>query len=159
MWSVHKCHCLRMIWEDSPLSARACVSTAEREHQGKKLLYYFSDCNKSVASPLSLSLAGAHTDKPRRRARGSGCSIVHCISPPEWLDPFTSTDKGMKGNKVCILSSQIHLSCPFMLFRQTITEGKHGHTLLNMNRRKMLVLPECLLSVMPPSKWTFAILS
>lgn len=33
----------------------------------------------------------------------TGCLFVHCISPAEWIDPFTSKDTGMKGNKMCIL--------------------------------------------------------
>lgn len=55
--------------------------------------------------------------------RGTGCLFVRCISPAEWIDPFTSTDKGMKGNKMCILYSLIHLSCPFMQFTRAIAEG------------------------------------
>lgn len=55
--------------------------------------------------------------------RGTDCLFVHCIRPAEWIDPFTSADKGMKGNKMCILYSLIHLRCPFMQFTQAISEG------------------------------------
>lgn len=62
----------------------------------------------------------------------TGCLFVHCISPAEWIDPFTSTDKGMKGNKMCILYSLIHLSCPFMQFTPAISGGSSNTLTLTM---------------------------
>lgn len=64
--------------------------------------------------------------------RGTGCLFVHSISPAKWIDPFTSTDKGMKDNKMCILYSLIHLSCPFMQFTRVISKGNSNALTLTM---------------------------
>lgn len=68
-------------------------------------------------------------------SHGTGCLLVHCISPAEWLDPFTSTDKGMKGNKMCILYSLIHLSCPFHAIHPNLSQegNSSGDTLALTN--------------------------
>lgn len=58
------------------------VSTADRGHLGKKLLYYFSDCNKSVCSPLSLSIVQANMDKLNQHTR-DGLLVFHGMSPTQ----------------------------------------------------------------------------
>lgn len=58
------------------------VSTADQGHLGKKLLYYFSDCNKSVCSPLSLSIVQANMDKLNQHTR-DGLLVFHGMSPTQ----------------------------------------------------------------------------
>lgn len=159
-------HCLRTIWANSPFSAdldpSACVGVCVRAcswvcvSQQQPVSIKERNCSIILATATNQSVHLRPSQLLERTwtnsasTHGTGCLFVRCISPAEWLDLFTSTDKGMKGNKMCILYSLIHLSCPFTLFTQTISEGNSSTLTLTLIRRSKYAgktLPKVLFEV------------
>lgn len=142
MWSVQhfivwgrfeRTGCSQQTW----LSACVCVRVSQQQTMSIKerncSIILATATNQLVHLCPSQLLERTWTNSAS--TRGTGCLFVHCISPTEWIDPFTPTDKGMKGNKTCILYSLIHLSCPFMQFTRAISEGNSNTLALTMYYR------------------------
>lgn len=140
-------HCLRTIWANSLFSADlpvyVCVCVRARVYvcvsQQQAVSIKERNCSIILATATNQSAHLCPSQLSKRTwtnstasTRGTGCLFVRCISPAEWIDPFTSTDKGMKGNKMCILYLLIHLSCPFMQFTRAMSGGNSNTLTLTM---------------------------
>lgn len=119
-------HCLKTIWANSLFSADLAICVCVSQHQTTSIkerncsIILATATNQLVHLCPSQLLERTRTNSAG--THGTGCLFVQGISPAEWMDPFTFTDKGMKG-KMCILYSLIHLSWPFMPFPWAISEG------------------------------------